>query len=176
VPVSIRDARSNVRDRAWIETHYPEYLEELTRFSMNTGMFPVSEVFGDRDSDLMGRWFADDSAHPLVILKDDKPVGFALVTRPPRNQREQIDFRLSEFFVGAEVRRLGVGREAAQLIFGRFAGQWEINEFLYNKPAVSFWRTVVAQFSGGKFRESSAHGEVKQVFNSGGSRPASGGR
>jgi predicted acetyltransferase len=163
VPVSIRDAQNSPQDRLWIQRQYPEYLNDLSDLSMNTGMFPA---YREREAELMARWFADDSAHPLVILKDDRPVGFALVSRPPRNQREQIDFCMAEFFVDSRSRRLGVGRDAAKLIFNRFAGTWQVTEFLYNKPAVEFWRATVAEYTDGQFRETRAHGEVKQVFKS----------
>jgi predicted acetyltransferase len=172
VPISIRDAQHSAQDRAWIQAQYPEYLEDLSQLSMNTGMFPAAGEYGERHAELMARWFADDSSHPLIILKNDKPVGFALVSRPPRNQREQVDFRMAEFFVTLKARRLGIGRDAAQLIFNRFAGTWEIIEFLYNKPAVTFWRSIVSDYTGGKFRESIAHGEVRQVFSSAHRRPA----
>ncbi len=133
---------------------------------MNTGIFPVAGEFGEREPELLARWFADDSSHPLIILKDDKPVGFALVSRPPRHQRDAIDFRLAEFFVAADQRRLGIGKEAAVLIFNRFAGTWEINEFQYNTAAIRFWRSVVSDYTKGRFREVRTHGEVKQVFDS----------
>jgi predicted acetyltransferase len=166
VPVSIRDAQHSEQDRAWIQKQYSEYLDDLSQLSMNTGMFPASGEYGERESELMARWFADDSSHPLIILKDERPVGFALVSRPPRNQRDSVDFRMAEFFISSKARRLGAGRDAAALIFNRFAGAWEVLEFLYNKPAVTFWRTVVAQYTGGRFRESVAHGEVRQLFSS----------
>jgi len=166
VPVSIRDAQHSPADRAWIQSQYGEYLEDLSRLSMNTGVFPAAGEYGEREQELMARWFADDSSHPLIVLKDERPVGFALVSRPPRNLRESVDFRMAEFFVAAKARRLGVGRDAALLIFGRFAGAWEITEFQYNKPAVAFWRAVVSKYTGGRFRESVAHGEVRQVFSS----------
>ena len=170
MPVSIRDAQNSQQDRTWIQANYPEYLEDLSQLSMNTGMFPAAGEFGERHAELMARWFADDSSHPLIILKNDKPVGFALVSRPPRNQRSQIDFRMAEFFVTLKARRLGVGRDAARLIFNRFAGTWEITEFLYNKPAVNFWRAILTEYTGGKFQESHAQGEVRQVFRSSGAR------
>jgi predicted acetyltransferase len=167
MPIRIRDARNSTPDRSWIQSQYLEYLEDLSQLSMNSGMFPVvGGEYGERESELMARWFTDDSAHPLIILKDDKPAGFALVSRPPRNRRDQIDFRMSEFFVAVSARRLGVGKDAARLIFDRFAGSWEITEFLYNLPAVAFWRAVVNDYTQGRFRESSTHGEIRQVFAS----------
>jgi predicted acetyltransferase len=134
---------------------------------MNTGTFPA---YREREPELMARWFADDSSHPLIILKDERPAGFALVSRPPRNQREQIDFCMAEFFISPRSRRLGIGRDAARLIFNRFAGTWQIMEFLYNKPAVAFWRSIVSEYTERKFRETLANGEVRQVFRSGKNR------
>ncbi|HEY6640640.1 GNAT family N-acetyltransferase [Povalibacter sp.] len=166
MPVSIRDAKNTEADRKWIQRNYPEYLEDLSQQSMNTGMFPVRGEYGEREQELMARWFADDSSHPLILLQNDRPAGFALVSRPLRNQRESIDYRMAEFFVSPAQRRLGVGRDAAKLIFARFSGSWEITEFLYNKPAVAFWRSIVNHLTAGRFRESVTHGEVRQVFSS----------
>ena len=92
--------------------------------------------------------------------------GFALVSRPPRNRRDQVDFRLAEFFIAVRSRRLGIGRSAAQLIFNRFAGKWEITEFASNRAAVSFWRAILTEYTGGKFQERITHGEVRQTFTS----------
>ena len=170
MPVSIREALHSPSDRSWITKSYAEYLDDLSQLSMNTGIFPVAGEFGERQPELMARWFADDSSHPFIILKNDKPVGFALVSRPPRNQRATVDFRMAEFFVKPKDRRLGVGRDAAKLIFARFNGTWEVSEFLYNKPAVTFWRSVVSEFTSGRFKESTAHGEVHQTFTSSGAR------
>lgn len=167
VTVSIRDAQNSPQDRTWIQAQYPEYLEDLSQQSMNTGMFPARGEYGEREQELMARWFADETSHPLIILKNDKPAGFALVSRPPRHQRAQVDFRMADFFITLRSRRLGIGRDAAALIFNRFAGTWEIVEFVYNKAAVSFWRAIVGGYTGGKFRETLSQGEVHQVFTSG---------
>ena len=42
--VSIRDAQNSQQDRTWIQAQYPEYLEDLSQQSMNTGMFPARGV------------------------------------------------------------------------------------------------------------------------------------
>lgn len=166
MPVSIRDARNSADGSNWIRSVFREYLDDLTQVSMNTGIFPVHGEFGDREPDLLARWFKDDSAYPLVILKNEEAVGFAVVSRPALGQRDKIDFRLSEFFIVAKQRRLGVGRDAASLIFKRFAGRWEITEFQQNKVAVAFWRAVLNDYTGGKQRESIFNGEVRQHFES----------
>jgi len=168
--ISIRDARNSPADRQYIQQAFGEYLDDLTRVTMNTGIFPAfgnfGGDFGDRQPDMMARWFADDSSHPLTILRNNQPVGFALVGRPMMKQVGAADHRLAEFFVARPVRRLGVGREAAELIFNRFAGGWEVVEMLRNQGAVAFWRSVVSHYTHGDFRESVANGEVRHLFKS----------
>ncbi len=48
MPVSIRDAQHSPADRAWIQSQYGEYLEDLSRLSMNTGVFPAAGEYGER--------------------------------------------------------------------------------------------------------------------------------
>ena len=171
--ISIRDARASKDDRRWIEESYAEYLDDLTRVSLNTGMFPAfggyngdsAAEFGDRAPDMMARWFADDSSYPLVILRDKHPQGFALVSRPTM-KRANVDFRMAEFFVLRKARRHGIGREAAELIFNRFDGRWEIVEFLRNQGAVAFWRSIVGNYTHGHFNETVMQGEVRHTFKS----------
>ena len=69
-------------------------------------------------------------------------------------------------------RRRGVGRLAVELILNRFAGRWEITEYLRNPVAVSFWRRVVASYTQGRYQERVTNGEVRQVFDSGATRAA----
>lgn len=166
VTVSLRDARHHSAGRSWIEQVFHEYLEALSAQSNNTGLFPVRGDFGDREPDMLARWFADESSYPLAIMKDDRPVGFAVVSRPLLTQRKQLDFRMAEFFISANQRRLGIGRNAVRLIFKRFAGRWEITEIQSNKNAIAFWRAVVRDYSKGQYRERNENGEVKQYFDS----------
>ena len=84
----------------------------------------------------------------------------------------RIDYRMAEFFVMRTRRRLGIGRTAVQLILSRFAGRWEISEYLRNAAAVSFWRRVVASYTRGTYQERIVNGEVHQVFDSARPRPA----
>jgi len=81
--------------------------------------------------------------------------------------RAAIDYRMAEFFITRARRRLGIGATAVRLIFRRFAGRWEITEYLRNTNAVSFWRRVVASYTRGNYRERIVNGEVRQTFESG---------
>jgi predicted acetyltransferase len=165
--VSIRDCRHSKKDRQWIQDVYGEYIDSLS--DLNTGLFSVIGADNPRKDEIFANWFSNEHSHPLLILKGTDPVGFALVTRPriPAAGEPAADYRMSEFFVRKQYRRVGMGRDAALLIFDRFAGDWEIVEYLRNPGAVAFWRRVVADYcKAGRYTERSRHGEVQQRFKS----------
>jgi predicted acetyltransferase len=164
--VSIRDCRHSKKDRQWIQDVYGEYLDALS--DLNTGLYSILGSDNPREQEIFANWFANDHSHPLLILQGSEPVGFALVTRPRFHAagEKSVDFRLSEFFVRKAHRRAGVGREAATLIFDRFAGEWEVVEYHRNPGAVAFWRRVLLTYGGGRFSERSQNGEVRHRFPS----------
>ena len=169
VSVSVRDARSAPADRLWIQSVYRDYLDDL---NPGTGIFPALGEVGHREPDQIAHWFGDPNTYPLVIVKGSEPVGFARVLRAVAGgAAPRIDYRMAEFFVLRTRRRLGIGQTAVQLILSRFAGRWEINEYLRNTAAVNFWRRVVASYTRGRYQERIVNGEVRQVFVSGKPRP-----
>ena len=164
VSVSVRDARSAPADRLWIQSVYRDYLDDL---NPGTGIFPALGEVGHREPDQIAHWFGDPNTFPLVIVKGSEPVGFARVLRAVASAAQpRIDYRMAEFFVLRTRRRLGIGRTAVQLILSRFAGRWEISEYLRNAEAVSFWRRVVASYTRGSYQGRIVNGEVRQVFDS----------
>jgi predicted acetyltransferase len=165
VTVSVREARSSASDRRWLENIYRDYLDDLA--PLNTGIFPILGEVGHRGNDQISRWFADSSAYPLIIVKSAVAVGFAMVARVAALAgRTDIDYRMAEFFIERSQRRRGIGQSAVHIIFNRFAGRWEINEYLRNPIAVNFWRRVVAAYTGGEYEERIVNGEVRQLFQS----------
>jgi len=165
VSVSVRDARATPADRLWIQSVYRDYLDDL---NPGTGIFPALGEVGHREPDQIAHWFGDPNTFPLIIVKGSEPVGFARVLRAVASAAQpRIDYRMAEFFVLRTRRRLGIGQTAVQLILSRFAGRWEIREYLRNTAAVSFWRRVVATYTRGTYQERIVNGEVHQVFDSG---------
>ncbi|RYD93715.1 MAG: GNAT family N-acetyltransferase [Sphingomonadales bacterium] len=166
--VTVRDARGQKADRQWIESVYRDYLDDLA--PLNTGMFPALGEFGHREPDQLGRWFSDPAAQLLLILHDQTPAGFALVTpggSVASGRGARCDYRMAEFFIARPQRRRGVGKSAVRLILDRFSGTWEIIEYLRNPGAVNFWRKVVAGYTGANYEERVVNGEVRQTFTSG---------
>jgi len=169
VSVSVRDARSVPADRLWIQSVYRDYLDDL---NPGTGIFPALGEVGHREPDQIAHWFGDPNTYPLVIVKGSEPVGFARVLRAVASAaKPRVDYRMAEFFVLRTRRRLGIGETAVQLILSRFAGRWEISEYLRNTAAVSFWRRVVASYTRGSYQERIVNGEVHQLVDSGKSPP-----
>src|SRR5579863_6728448 len=168
--VSVRDARAAPADRLWIQSVYRDYLDDL---NPGTGLFPMLGEVGHREPDLIAHWFGDPNTYPLVIVKGSEPVGFARVLRAVASATQpRVDYRMAEFFITRTRRRLGIGQTAVQLILSRFAGRWEICEYLRNAAAVNFWRRVVASYTRGTYQERIVNGEVRQVFESVKPRPA----
>lgn len=164
--ISIRDCRHSPKDRQWIRSVYGEYLDSLA--DLNTGFFSVIGADSPSEDEIFANWFASDQSHPLLILKGTEPVGFALVTRPriPAAGETPADYFMSEFFVRKQHRGMGIGRNAATLIFDRFAGQWEIVEYHRNPGSVIFWRRVVSGYCKDRFTERTRNGVVRQRFKS----------
>ena len=87
---------------------------------------------------------------PFLVHVDRHPVGFALVksvsaTRPI--------FDMGEFFIARQFRRQGLGRRVAWALFDRFKGSWQVREMPTSFPAQAFWRRIIADYTGGTFRE-----------------------
>jgi len=165
--VTLRDARRSDEDQNWIQSVYPEYIEELADISHSaTSRFPLNGQHGQREPELLARWFRDDRSHPIVILDTGRQAGFALVSRPLYAQpgHKAVDYRMAEFYVRRSERRRGVGQAAAALIFSRFAGEWEIAEAMTNSDAVNFWRQTVMAYTHGRYDERVRDGEVRQRF------------
>ena len=77
--------------------------------------------------------------------------GFALVDNEvviEGNERS-----LTEFFVLRKYRRRGVGHTVPKRIFDELPGKWEVRVIAANAPAQGFWRSVVSDYTGGRFDE-----------------------
>ncbi len=172
VSISIRDCKYSKADRQWIQDVYGEYLDSLS--DLNTGFFSIIGAENPQKDGIFASWFASEHSHPLVIAHGVVPVGFALVVRPqiPVGGEPPPDHRMAEFFVRKQHRRHGYGRHAAQLAFDRFAGEWEVVEYLRNPGSVRFWRSVIAGYCGAAYVERSRDGEIRQRFRSRSRPPA----
>ncbi|MFY0758443.1 hypothetical protein AB1K32_06135 [Metabacillus dongyingensis] len=61
-------------------------------------------------------------------------------------------------------RRSGLGKKIAHNIFQMYIGKWEIFQIERNKPAQSFWRKVIEEYTAGDYAERMVNGRVIQTF------------
>src|SRR5690348_12776640 len=64
---------------------------------------------------------------------------------------------MGEFFAARQYRRHGAGRRMATALFERYAGEWIVRQLLTNRAAQMFWRSIIADYTGGKFTETQEH-------------------
>lgn len=103
-------------------------------------------------------WSEPDSHFPFLIRLDSRVVGFALATRGSPASDDPNVFDVAEFFVIRRHRRSGVGRRAAMLLWNRLPGSWTVRASEGVPGAVTFWRSVVTEFTSGAATESKRPG------------------
>lgn len=80
-----------------------------------------------------------------MINQDKKIIGFSLAHDITIN--ESINWKLAEFFIMPEFRRLRLGTEAAIATIKSKRGSWEISVLKDNLKAKQFWLNVFNQLS-----------------------------
>ena len=60
---------------------------------------------------------------------------------------------IAEFFVMRKYRRQGLGSQAAREVFDKLPGEWEVRELSENTAAHAFWRTVIGEYTDGRYQE-----------------------
>jgi GNAT superfamily N-acetyltransferase len=71
-----------------------------------------------------------------------------LVARGSRLRDAPEVWDVAEFFVLRRHRTRGVGRAAAEAVWRRFPGEWEVRVMEGNEPALAFWTATIAGFTG----------------------------
>ena len=118
-------------------------------------------VFDERDIDdnglyhydsFEGYWRQSDH-HAFLIYADEQLVGFAFINRISLTNTTFDGHAVADLFILRRYRRLGIGRAAAESLFNRYPGKWEVATFATNIPAQAFWRSVINQYTSGSYTE-----------------------
>jgi aminoglycoside 6'-N-acetyltransferase I len=139
-----------------IKNLYPLYLHDLSEFSDTLpNEHGILEPDAVRTLSEQGEvqniwWQRRGKLLPFLIRVELVPAGFAFIVKSPEENPE-IDFCLQEFFIVRAYRRTGVGRRAAEELFRRFPGQWELYVLAKNLNAQAFWRAVLMDAAAGTF-------------------------
>jgi hypothetical protein len=109
-------------------------------------LFSVLGASNSHQDEIFANWFSNDHSHPLVISKGADAGGICAGEPAPgrRGRRDPGQLPYVGVLHPQAAPALGIGRDAAKLIFDRFAGDWEIVEYQRNPSAVTFWRHVLS--------------------------------
>jgi predicted acetyltransferase len=117
----------------------------------------LSDIW-DQDLDSHGeygyaldRFWQDADCHPYVFAIHGQYAGFALVDKETKVSGG--DFWMDQFFVLKKYRRQGVARKAATAVFENHPGAWQVGQMPANLPAQAFWRSVIKEYTLGRFTE-----------------------
>jgi len=104
-------------------------------------------------------WSEPSTRFAYVVRHEGRVAGFVLATRGSPASADPDVLDIAEFFVLRKYRRLGVGRQAARLLWRSLAGQWTVRVSEGNRAALAFWSSVVSEFSRGTATEVTRPGE-----------------
>ena len=96
---------------------------------------------------------------PYLIKVEGELTGLAIVNHrryvaPGAPERTRYaDYFMAHFFVMRKYRRRGVGRLAVNLLWDLLPGKWEVTQLFNHEAATAFWRSVIAERTGGEFWE-----------------------
>src|SRR5271163_2306993 len=91
-------------------------------------------------------YWSESNRHPFLIRLDGKLAGLALVMRGSEISDNQEVWDMAEFFVLRGCRRRGIGTLAAQKVWRRFPGLWEVRVMQSNRTASLFWKHAISDF------------------------------
>lgn len=141
--VSVRVAKQT--DKELFKNLLNIYHNEL---GLYCGEFQDVDENGYFDNHAADAYFSGDkSILPLIILYDERVIGFAVVTVPPYSYGEN-DFCLQEFFIVGYYRGSGVSDIAVKQIVSLFQGKFCAAALKNNKYSVNFLRRVFSSFGG----------------------------
>ena len=111
-------------------------------------------------------YWSEADRHPFLVRVDGKLAGVILVRRGSRISGDAAVWDMAEFFIVRRYRRRGAGSRAAQEIWRRFPGRWEIRVMEKNETGRRFWARAVAAFAGeaGKTSRYSKDGGSWRLF------------
>jgi predicted acetyltransferase len=130
--------------RPVIENLMQFYIHDFSDFLVHGNRKTLGEDGRFFDYPLDPYW-RDAGRMALLIRSNGLLAGFALVNDQGHTDAAT-DFNMAEFFITRGHRRGGTGTAAAQAIFARRPGRWEVAVARRNTPALPFWRRAIEGF------------------------------
>jgi predicted acetyltransferase len=124
-----------------LRKHAPILANLLELYAHDFSEFQILDIGADGrfGYESLPLYWSELNRHPILIRVDGKLAGLALVKRGSEISGNQTVWDMSEFFVLRGCRRRGIGMLAAQEVWSRFPGIWEVRVMQSNVLANLFW-------------------------------------
>jgi len=96
-------------------------------------------------------YFEDPTRKAFLIKVNDEIAGFVLLNQIGR--LPETLWNMGEFFILGRFQGKHIGRYVAQQIWNQHPGLWEVSVIPDNLPAITFWRSVINDFTHGLYSE-----------------------
>ena len=137
--VTLRPVKKEEKDLFWNINQ--KYLYEMTNF------YPDDmDEEGNLHYGHFEEYFVDEKRRAFFILNDEKKVGFVMIN-PYSNIGHNPDYTMAEFTIFPAYRRNHFAKEAVDLIFKEFSGNWEIKYNEKNIPAKTLWTNITKKYN-----------------------------
>ena len=93
-------------------------------------------------------YWSDSNRQPFLARLQGKLAGLVLIKRGSEISANPDVWDMAKFFILRRYRRRGVGKELAARVWRRCPGSWEVRVRANNVPALEFWHSAVAKFTG----------------------------
>jgi len=107
--------------------------------------------FGRIPQDPEDRWPDGWSGKGFKIMVGNEIARFCLVRFYSNGDVHLND--IGEFFILRKFRGKSLGKQVAHAMFNRYRGKWQVRQMLENRPAQTFWRKVIADYTKAGFLE-----------------------
>lgn len=133
-------AAVRLEDRELLWNINQKYLYEMTNYYDDE-----MDELGNLHYGYFDAYFTDPKRKAYFLYEDDTLVGFAMI-HPYSNIGGEPDYVLAEFTVFPMYRRKHLAKKAAEIIFERFKGNWEVKYNEKNTAAKALWNKVTEKY------------------------------
>ena len=137
--IEVIDVKPENRELLW--NVHQKYLYEMTNYYDDEIDDTGNYYYGYFDA-----YFTEPERKALLIYKDQVLVGFAMIN-PYSYINEKPDHVLAEFTIFPMYRKRHIATEAAETIFNRFSGRWEVKYNEKDTAAKGLWNKVTEKYS-----------------------------
>jgi predicted acetyltransferase len=120
------------------------YVHDFSEFWAGTANGELQEDGSFPAYPFLDTYWSDPQRVPLLIRLRGRLIGFALLNNAS-HAGQPVDRNMAEFFIVRKHRRSGTGTMAAQDIFARYPGRWEVAVARRNVGALAFWRNAITR-------------------------------